>query len=173
MSRTGPLLLVSKILKAPGKRLFPLISPFLYFVNSQRNALFSMPVSLTVGDSSTCYQTFRKERNEVGLNKGMTINQCKGHKETFGTFASNALGDPFQDPGQYIMRKGRSASQKPKPFITSGNKLVRKSEFEYIPLGPPARPTPESAPRFATRVKADPITHFDRIGHSLDPYERR
>ena len=29
----------------------------------QRNALFSMPVGLTVGDSSTNYQTFRKEKH--------------------------------------------------------------------------------------------------------------
>ena len=32
----------------------------------QRNALFSMPVGLTVGDDSTNYQTFRRERHEVG-----------------------------------------------------------------------------------------------------------
>ena len=57
--------------------------------------MFSMPVGLTVGDSSTNYQTFRKERHEVGLNKGMTINACRGARETFGTFQSNALGDPY------------------------------------------------------------------------------
>jgi hypothetical protein len=91
-----------------------------------------MPVGLTVGDSSTCYQTFRKERHEVGLNRGMTVNGCKGNKETFGNFQSNALGDPYQDPGQYNLRKTRAASQA-KPFITCSNKKVRKSEFEYIP----------------------------------------
>mmetsp|Transcript_31673 Transcript_31673/g.41940 ORF Transcript_31673/g.41940 Transcript_31673/m.41940 type:complete len:130 (+) Transcript_31673:55-444(+) len=98
-----------------------------------RNALFSMPASLTAGDTSNCYQTFRKERHEVGLNKGMTINQCRGAKETFGNFKSNALGDPFQDPGQYFLRKPRSTSTKPRPFVTCSNKLVRKSEFEYYP----------------------------------------
>ena len=30
--------------------------------------------------------------------------------ETFGKFESNALGDPFQDPGQYFLRKPRSTS---------------------------------------------------------------
>jgi len=100
----------------------------------------------------------------------MTVNQCRGTKEGFGKFTSNALGDPYIEPGQYYLRKRGGST--PKPFITCSNKLVRKSEFEYIPLGPPERPVPESAPRFATRVKADPITHFDRIGHSLDPYER-
>jgi len=45
-----------------------------------------MNVGLTVGDSSTCYQTFRKNRDEVGLNKGMTINRCKNAKSTFGNF---------------------------------------------------------------------------------------
>lgn len=93
-----------------------------------------MPVGLTVGDSSTCYQTFRKERHQVGLNKGMTVNKCKGSgaTETFGKFTSNALGDPYQDPGQYIMRKPRPNSQvqtPTKPFTTCSNKKVRKSEF--------------------------------------------
>lgn len=132
-----------------------------------------MPVSLTVGDSSTNYQTFRKERNEVGLNKGMTVNKCRGTTETFTKFTSNAIGDPYQDPGQYIMRKPRSSSQVvKKPFLTCSNKKVRKSEFEYKPLGPPRRPVPESAPRFGTRTTADPFTQFNRIGYSEDPYER-
>ena len=132
-----------------------------------------MPVSLTVGDSSTCYQTFRKERNEVGLNKGMVVNRAKGPKETFGDFKSNALGDPFQDPGQYHLRNPRTGSEKPRPFVTCSNKKVRKSEFEYMPLGPAQRPVPESAPRFQTRVKAEPFTQFDRIGYSEDPHERK
>ena len=135
-----------------------------------------MPVSLTVGDASTCYQTFRKERHEVGLNKGMTVNKCKGAGETFGKFTSNALGDPYIDPGQYSLRKPRPNSQvqsPAKPFKTQGNKKVRNSEFQYIELGPPARPTPESKPRFATRVKAEPFTNLNRIGYSEDPYERK
>ena len=135
-----------------------------------------MPVGLTIGDSSTNYQTFRKERHEVGLNKGMTINACRGSKETFGKFQSNALGDPYIDPGQYIMRKPRATStdQKPRqPFITCSNKKVRKSEFEYMPLGPPKRPVPESAPRFQTRVKAEPFTSLNKMGYSEDPYEHK
>lgn len=104
-----------------------------------------MPVSLTVGDSSTCYQTFRKERHEVGLNKGMTVNQCRGANatETFGKFQSNALGDPYVDPGKYngsLRGKGRSSSQASmKPFNTCSSKKVRKSEYEYIPQGPPQK----------------------------------
>ena len=31
---------------------------------------------------------------------------------------------------------------------------------------------PESAPRFATRVKADPFTNLNRMGYSEDPFER-
>ena len=135
--------------------------------------MFSMPVGLAVGDDSMCYQTYRRERNQVGLNKKMSVNQCKGAKETFGTFASNALGDPFIDPGQYNLRKPRAASAKPRPFVTCSNKKVRKSEFENMPLGPPKRPVPESAKRFGTRVKADPFTQFKNIGYSEDPYERK
>ena len=147
---------------------------FVLILYRQRNALFSMPVGLTVGDNSTCYQTFRKERHEVGLNRAMTVNGCKNAKETFGNFQSNALGDPFVDPGKYnqSLRGMRSNSQN-KPFLTQSNRKVRHSEFEYIPLGPPKRPVPESAPRFATRVKAEPFTNLNQMGYSEDPYERK
>ena len=40
-------------------------------------------------------------------------------------------------------------------------------------LGPHARPTPESAPRFSTRVKREPFTNLNKIGYSEDPYERK
>ena len=138
-----------------------------------------MPVGLTIGDSSTCYQTFRKERNQVGLNKGMTVNRCKGTTPTegFGKFESNAIGDPYVDPGKFnaSLRKPRSNSviKSMKPFLTSSNKKVRKSEFEYIPQGPSQRTGVESAPRFATRTKAEPFTQFNKIGYIEDPYERK
>ena len=78
-----------------------------------------------------------KERSECGAIKGMTINQCRGTKETFEKFKSNGIGDPYIDAGQYIMRKpDRAASQmnKKKPWTFSGsNKKVRKSEFVYVP----------------------------------------
>ena len=105
----------------------------------------------------------------------MTVNNSKGSKETFEKFKSVAIGDPFQDAGQYILRKSndRSKSQLTKPFVHSGsNKTIRKSEFPYLELGPPARPTPEPLPRFGTRVKADPFTSLNKIGYSLDPFER-
>ena len=74
------------------------------------------------------------------------------------------------------MRKPRATSQTQKPrepFTTCSNKKVRKSEFEYIPLGPPKRPVPESAPRFATRVKAEPFTNLNNMGYAEDPYEHK
>ena len=106
----------------------------------------------------------------------MTINQCRGTKETFEKFKSNGIGDPYIDAGQYIMRKpDRAMSQmnKSKPWVNSGsNKKVKKSEFTYVPEGPPARPTPETLPRFKTRVKAEPFTNQNNLGYSEDPYER-
>jgi len=60
-----------------------------------------------------------------------------------------------------------------KPFLTCSNKKVRKSEFANIPLGPAPRAVPESAPRFATRVKPEPFTNLNKMGYSEDPYERR
>ena len=129
-----------------------------------------MPVGLTVGDASTNYQTYRKERNEVGLNRGMLSEQKT--KATFGKFQSNALGDPYQDPGKYNgSLRGSSTPQK--PFLTASNKKVRKSEFEYMPQGPAQRVMPESAPRFATRVKAEPFTNLNKMGYSEDPFEHK
>ena len=45
-----------------------------------------MPLGITIGDSSTVYQTFRKEKHQVGLKKGMSVAREKGAKETFGKF---------------------------------------------------------------------------------------
>ena len=66
------------------------------------------------------------------------------------------------------------SSRSPKtPFLTSGNKKVKKAEFEYIPLGPPQRPGIETAPRFATRKKPEPFSNLKTIGYIEDPYERK
>lgn len=37
----------------------------------------------------------------------MMTNKCRGTKDTFEKFKSNALGDDFRDPGQYFLRKDR------------------------------------------------------------------
>ena len=78
----------------------------------------------------------------VGLNKGMTINCARGTKETFGEFKSSAIGDPYQDAGQYIMRKPASlrALSEKKPWVQSGANKNGRAKFKYIPDGPPARP---------------------------------
>ena len=133
-----------------------------------------MPLGLTIGDSSTVYKTFRKERHEVGLKRGISVAKAKGPRETFGRFSSNALGDPFQDAGKYngSLRKTKSKPVLP-PFKTTGNRKIRRSEFPYIEQGPPKRPEPETAPRFGTRVKAEPFTNLNQIGYRVDPYERK
>jgi len=84
----------------------------------------------------------------------MTVNKCGDTKIGFSRFTSNAIGDPYQDSKQYFLRKKESGSPKLKPFLTSSNKKVRKSEFEHIANGPADRPVAESAPRFQTRVKS-------------------
>ena len=132
-----------------------------------------MPLGITIGDSSTVYQTFRKEKHQVGLKKGMSVARAKGAKETFGRFQSNAVGDPYQDPGKYNAHLRRTNAKTPLPFTTSSNKKVRRSEFPYIEQGPPQRSIPETAPRFATRVKNEPFTNLNKLGYSMDPYERK
>ena len=36
-----------------------------------------------------------KERSQCGKHRGITVNRCKGTKETFGNLHSNGIGDPF------------------------------------------------------------------------------
>ena len=42
-----------------------------------------------------------------------------------------------------------------------------------MPQGPAQRVMPESAPRFATRVKAEPFTNLNKMGYSEDPFEHK
>ena len=73
--------------------------------------------------------------------------------DTFEKLKSNAIGDVYVDPGQYILRK--SVDSRPKTssvFRPSGcNKKVRKSEFEHLHNGPAQRPQPEKNKNFLTR----------------------
>ena len=132
-----------------------------------------MPLGLTIGDASTVYQTFRKEKHEVGLKKGFAVGKAKGPRETFGSFQSNALGDPYLDQGRYNASLRKTNAKTPMPFKTSGNKKIKRSEFPYIEQGPPVRSSPETAPRFATRVKAEPFHNLNKIGYTIDPFERK
>lgn len=98
----------------------------------------------------------------------MSVTPCKAPNQTFGKFISNALGDPYVDPGKYNLRRpndfavarSNSAVAHKVPFGPSGsNKTVRKSEFEYHPLGPAARPVPEKKRGFINKKTYDPFTN--------------
>lgn len=153
----------------------------------QRNGLFSMPLGVTIGDGSTNYQTYRKERHEVGAVKPYTVNPCGDTKQTFGKLESNAIGNPYVDPGQYDLRKPgprgagtgcinstmRSQSMD-KTFKYSGSqKLVRRSEFEHMHNGPPKKVEPETKKGFLTSSVPEPFTNMNTIGYSIEPYERK
>jgi len=96
--------------------------------------MFGMPLPLTVGDDATNFQTYRLEKHEVGRVRDMTVNPCKAHKETFTKFTSNALGDPYADPGKFNgTLRSSSTSTKAKPFLSMhGNRTVRKSEYIHM-----------------------------------------
>lgn len=66
--------------------------------------MFSLPMSLTIGDSSTVYNTYRKERSEVGKIKSIVVNPSKPANESFGPLNSNSIGSPYVDPGKYDLR---------------------------------------------------------------------
>lgn len=126
----------------------------------------------------------------MGLNKGMSVNPSYKGDRAFGKFESNAIGDPYVDPGKYHLRKdgaapsgtgsgafGNSiggATSHMKPFGPSGsNKTVRHSEFEHKHNGPPPRPQIESKPGFMNRKTAEPFTSLNKIGYGTDPYENK
>ena len=96
----------------------------------QRLGLFSYPMGLTVGDSSTNYQKDRRPASEIGKLKGFANSRGKSTcSDTFNKLVSNAIGDEFQDPGKYFLR----TSSAKKPFRQSGaQKLVRHSEFAHM-----------------------------------------
>jgi len=126
----------------------------------------------------------------VGTNMKVKVNPCGDTKNTFEKLKSNAIGNPYVDPGQYDLRKPgprgagtghinttmRSQSQPAgvKPFTYSGSqKLVRRSEFEHMHNGPPARPTPDPLPGFLNSKVPEPFTSMNKIGYSEEPYERK
>ena len=108
-----------------------------------------MATPLTVGDTSTNYQTYSKtpvcnwligkERSEVGKVKSIVVNPSKGPNETFGPLISNGVNNPYVDPGRYNNELRRSTSVRSSvevphktPFKSMhGNKSVKSSEYEY------------------------------------------
>ena len=93
--------------------------------------------------------------------------------DTFEKLKSNAIGDVFVDPGQYILRKDdrkNRANSMSAVFRPSGcNKKVRKSEFEHHHNGPPPRPEPEQRKNFLTRSTYELFQK--RVPYSEDQYE--
>lgn len=133
---------------------------------------------LTVGDGSTCYQTYRKNHDEVGRNKSVAVNPCRTSNEMFSRFNTNAIGDPFKDPGSFNKSLRSSSPKLFSPFKTQGNKTVRKSEFNYIesdePKGSHAlRTFTGRFGGFYNRKTAEPFTTLNKIGYTEEPYERK
>ena len=68
--------------------------------------MFSHPMPLTVGDSSTYYHVDRRPAEQVGKVRNFSTNRGKiVTTETFGKLQSNAIGDEYVDPGQYFLRR--------------------------------------------------------------------
>ena len=113
------------------------------------------------------------------------------HRKQVGEFEkikSNAVGDPYVEPGFYDLRKPgprgsgtgsmhttmSGSAGFSKPFSYSGSqKLVRKSEFEHMHNGEQRKKSVESSRGFMTSKVSEPFTHLNKIGYSIDPYERK
>lgn len=73
--------------------------------NGQRLGLFSYPMPLTIGDSSTNYQKDKRPKEEIGKKRGFINNRGKSTcSDTFNKLVSNAVGDEYRDPGKYFLR---------------------------------------------------------------------
>lgn len=62
----------------------------------QRGGLFSIPIGLTIGDSSTNYQKDRRDEKEIGKNRKFANNRGTSvTTDPFNKLVSNAIGDPY------------------------------------------------------------------------------
>ncbi len=105
-----------------------------------------------------------KERQDVGRVRNMTVNPCKATHESFTKFTSNALGDPYVDPGKYNGQL-RASSCNGKPFVNMhGNRTVRKSEFTHMSEAKPKQPL-DQRPSFVNRKTSEPFTNLNGIGY--------
>lgn len=101
----------------------------------------------------------------------MTVNPCKKANETFGSFISNSIGDPYVEPAKYHLRSNSFAE---KPFINMhGNRTVAKSEFVHMHNGRPRVHTPEKAKGVHIKKDPEPFTNLNNVGYTEDPYERK
>ncbi len=98
--------------------------------------------------------------------------------DTFEKLKSNAIGDAYVDPGQYILRKSYEPKNGGRPQTSSGvfrpsgsNKTIRKSEFEHKHNGPPVRPEPEKRKNFLTRFTYEVFQK--KVPYTEDLYENK
>lgn len=113
------------------------------------------------------------------------MNPCKSANETFGPLNSNSSGNPYIDPGKYQLRTDNSSERSystidhKSPFKNMhGNKIVKKSEFDYLPTNDlkganTLRSFVDRSDALYNRKTAEPFTQFSEIGYAVDPYERK
>ena len=97
----------------------------------QRGGLFSIPLSLHIGDSSVHYNKPRRDERLIGKPRQVQNNRGKSVvAATFNKLETLAIGDPFEDPGKYFLRSGAGKKALAGSFKPSGGgKTVKHSEF--------------------------------------------
>jgi len=87
---------------------------------------------LTVGDSSTNYQKDRRPAAEIGKKKNFANSRGRSTvTETFNKLQSNAIGDEYQDAGQYFLRTDNKKKNKGVFKRGYNGSLTRHSEFSH------------------------------------------
>ena len=129
--------------------------------HGQRLGVFSSALPLTVGDHSTNYQKERKNKDQVGTVKNFANSRGRSTcSDTFNKLVSNAIGDDYQDAGQYFLRKDagkRAISNKNfnrgfKGSLTKNSEFQHQKEYEYHYPGPKNTKT-----NFLARTTSDPF----------------
>ena len=115
----------------------------------------------------------------MGKLKNFSNNRGKSTTtETFNKLVSNAVGDEYQDPGQYFLRKdaGKRAVSNQCFKPSGGHKLVAHSEFAHMKEYDEHRPGPRNAPtNFLTRSTYE-LFQKKTVGgvtYTEDAYERK
>jgi hypothetical protein len=110
----------------------------------------------------------------------MSVTRSRGTSpaEGFGSFMSNAGGDPYQDTNQFAktLRSSRSGGffKPEKPFVAGSQKgKGLGGEQRYTEVGPKPRPNPERMPNFVTSRQCYPFSNLNKIGYALEPFENK
>jgi hypothetical protein len=145
-----------------------------HIAKGQRGGYFSMPMSLTIGDSSTHYHKQRRDEKEIGRVRAVSVNRGKNAStQPFEKLKSLAVGDEYQDAGKYFLRTEAGKKKIGGSFAPAGSgKTVRTSEFEHMKEYEFSTPGPKKIPKQVSSRRT-PECFSKKLMYIEDAYERK